>query len=372
MKTRRTRGFTTRGFTLIELLVVIAIIAVLIALLLPAVQAAREAARRTQCVNALKQLGLALQNYHSSTNSFPIGQAFAQTTPGTYGGNPWSLHAHMLSALEQQAVYNAINFYFAPATSVNVAYATNSTALATPLRIFLCPSDSLAPSTASGNLYFDNNYQGSIGTTIEATGATVKQSVSLQQTTGIFGCDDPNLHNVPAYSLASVTDGSSNTIAFAEHLVGGGTTSVTDVRRLSVEGVTQVMGVVGLDPRALFPQVSAALVSCSLSAQQIMATKTNVNTNSGASWMIGFMGATLFNTITPPSNPQYLWASCVAETGLQFAHAGIINATSYHPGGANFGFADGSVHFLKSSTNMQTYWALGTRAGGEIVDASSY
>jgi len=88
--------------------------------------------------------------------------------------------------------------------------------------------------------------------------------------------------------------------------------------------------------------------------------------------MIGFAGATLFNTITPPNNPQYAWASCEATTGITFAHAGFINATSNHPGGANYCFVDGSVHFLKSSVNIRTYWSLGTRAGGEVIDASGY
>src|SRR5205814_184122 len=111
--------------------------------------------------------------------------------PGVYGGNPWSAHSQMLAALEQQAVYNAINFVFAPAQSANLAYAVNSTVLLTPLRIFLCPSDGLSP-TVSGNDYFDCNYQGSIGTTIEAIGS-VNQSVSIQASTGIFACDDPKL-----------------------------------------------------------------------------------------------------------------------------------------------------------------------------------
>ena len=84
------------------------------------------------------------------------------------------------------------------------------------------------------------------------------------------------------------------------------------------------------------------------------------------------MGATLFNTITPPGNPQFTWASCEAETGVEFAHAGIINVTSNHPGGANYCFVDGSVHFLKSSISIQTYWSLGTRANGEVVSADSY
>jgi prepilin-type N-terminal cleavage/methylation domain-containing protein/prepilin-type processing-associated H-X9-DG protein len=344
-----------RGFTLIELLVVIAIIAILIALLLPAVQAAREAARRLQCVNNLKQIGLAMQNYHASINSFPIGQSWAKTALGaTYGGNPWSSHAQMLSFLEQGTVYNAINFAFAPATSVNLAFYINSTVLYTRLNGFICPSDGVSPTiVTTGNLIFNCNYQGSVGTTIEAIATTAQQSVSIQRTTGIFGFDDPILHGVPAYNMTSVIDGSSNTIAYSEHLVGGGTTTFSDSRRVSFEGVPQVDSVATSDAWNLLPQVQQALASCSTFAQQNMSNPNAGDTDGGATLWAGFMGATLFNTITPPNNPQYAWASCESKTGVEFAHAGFINVTSNHPGGANYGFVDGSVRFLKGSIRHQ-------------------
>src|SRR5262249_10886223 len=129
------------GFTLIELLVVIAIIAVLIALLLPAVQAAREAARRAQCVNNLKQIGIAVHNYHSAVGSLP---------PGQLEGNDWmdySAHTYLLPCLEQQALYNAINFadvYVAPFSQNQGAYwksTWNATVWGTKVNGFLCPSD---------------------------------------------------------------------------------------------------------------------------------------------------------------------------------------------------------------------------------------
>jgi len=189
-----------RGFTLIELLVVIAIIAVLIALLLPAVQAAREAARRAQCVNNLKQMGLAMHNYHSVADCFPLGASLAAlNNTDLEGWSAWSGQALMLSYMEQTAIYNAINFNFnTPYHGGVLCAAVNSTAYQSKINSFLCPSDGNA---GNNNI---NSYDLCVGTTSQNL-PTI--------TTGLFALQTK-------YGLRDCNDGSSNTIAASEALVG--------------------------------------------------------------------------------------------------------------------------------------------------------
>ena len=191
-----------RGFTLIELLVVIAIIAVLIALLLPAVQAAREAARRGQCGNNLKQIGLALHNYHQIHDRFPPGKSEAADQLGysdkQYAGwTEWSSLAALLPYLEQSTVFNSINFAYCGGYSYGQA--CNGTAWTTRLSSFLCPSDyntggnSPAWGTGPPNT---NNYRGSLGTTSAVYWSNVSNSA------GYASCQPDPLHLAGAAPVA--------------------------------------------------------------------------------------------------------------------------------------------------------------------------
>jgi prepilin-type N-terminal cleavage/methylation domain-containing protein/prepilin-type processing-associated H-X9-DG protein len=337
-----------RAFTLIELLVVIAIIAVLIALLLPAVQAAREAARRSSCVNNLKQIGLALHNYHQTYDSFPMGSSKQYDNFGTYApDHGLSAQAQMIGFLGETALYNALNFNWGMNTSATSG-PINSTVYMAKVAEFLCPSDPFAGPQAL------NSYYDSCGTTTyNPTSQTTLYS------TGLFTW-------WYSYGIRDCLDGVSNTIAFGEVQSGDGSTSWNNTN-----GIVQLTSVPSsalvLDASVSWTAVMAGLNACNTAWKA--RSGGNLNAGHGNYWIHGTKAQTLFDTVVTPNSKNSSWTVC---SNSAIGDSEWVKASSHHPGGANFLMGDGSVRFLKDSINQQTYWALGTRARGEVIDASSY
>jgi prepilin-type N-terminal cleavage/methylation domain-containing protein/prepilin-type processing-associated H-X9-DG protein len=362
-RSRSRRG--NSGFTLIELLVVIAIIGVLIALLLPAVQAAREAARRAQCTNNLKQIGIALHNYETAVAAFPWGDG-----PDLW--NQWSSLALLTPYMEQYNVYSAINFDWG---MQNPATLANTTAQRTQLSFLQCPSDIDRLTAPDGH----NSYAANAGN----APASFYDWDNTGAFNGLFGWSGrppigppmvprlPTANEVkqkPVVRLADITDGTSNTAAFSERVKGiGWFANPTVVDRMNPSSTP-----VRLDkpsnandlntPQAFYQQ-------CRSTGPNLPGAAFSPNFYAfGSYWHNGGFGHSRYNHLMTPNSH-----SCnYSDTRWGGDSGGAYTASSRHPGGVNVGFADGSVKFIKATVSPQAWWGLGSRAGGEVVSADSY
>ncbi len=331
-----------RGFTLIELLVVIAIIAVLIGLLLPAVQAAREAARRAQCINNLKQIGLAMHNYHDTNNVLPPGHRTAVF--GTF-------QTFILPHLEQSPLFNSYNHegrYWAPGTTSgtssgpanNLRYGSpaNLTVTRNTINTLTCPSDIGKPSNLSfvsgvtSHNYTVNFGNGDIYQSLGPVpgGYAVGIYPDAPWRGAPFSDSDSTQRYYPSraacYGFAAITDGTSNTLMAGEVIKGQG----NDFRGFTWWG-DAVSTSTYLPPNSSLPDMMNSATYCD-------------------------------NTVR--SNPPCLPATTALPPTLAFR--------SRHPGGVQMVFCDGSVKFIKNTINLFVWRGLGTTQGGEITSADAY
>ena len=361
----RPRSNARAGFTLIELLVVIAIIAVLIALLLPAVQAAREAARRTQCTNNMKQIGLGVLNFESTYGTMPPDIAMLPVAdpnavlPGyaKYRASNWTL---ILPYIEQSNLYNAINSSQSALNPANLPPSTNgvsgpylgtNSAYSTMINAYICPSD---PAPAVINYYNMCWGPGGYGVTGRSTNPpqqmfgrtdyiavpgfdqTILIAAGYPTTSAYFQLANGDSGTICGESnkirLASITDGTSNTLMIAED----------SARPVGYNGKRQIFSNSNGPVDGVY----------------------NATPGGGGAW-----------------GDPYTYAHLDGAQGRQNGLRGgtcVVNCTSdnemfsFHPGGANVLFVDGSVHFLKESINVNVVLGMVTRAGGEILGADQY
>ena len=325
------------AFTLIELLVVIAIIAVLIALLLPAVQAAREAARRVQCVNNLKQMGISLHNYHDVNGAFPMdrynGPAFGEYV---YGLDCYSVHCRLLPYMEQTPLFSTFNF------NIDQRDPANSTGVATVLQSYICPSD-MGGNPPVG--WARTSYHVNEG----------PQLCWLWGPSDLYGANT----NMPApngafftnyaYPISAFTDGLSNTAMMSERLIGDFSNAVVTIR--------SDLFAPGTAPATILD----AMTQCR-SIDPTNLTYQGLST-SGAPWAWVNNCETTYQHITTPNT-----MSCMFPANWRIMHG----SSSQHPGGVNVLLGDGSVRFVKDSISVTAWQALGSRNGGEVVSADSY
>jgi prepilin-type N-terminal cleavage/methylation domain-containing protein/prepilin-type processing-associated H-X9-DG protein len=353
MRREGERGIRRRAFTLIELLVVIALIAVLIGLLLPAVQSAREAARRIQCTNNLKQVGLAVHGYHDSVGTLPLGCAVAFDRSGNPIFQGWGVTARILPFMEGQNVFNASNFSLSNETP------QNDTSMRYGVPTYMCPSDSQNQVIfVDGDQPRNNtNYGFNRGDWYVWGGV-----LTALQPRSPFRAN-------ACVRLAAITDGLSNTLIAAEVRTHTPYLLNCDGLSYSPVGVKAVPG-----PNDV-PESIPQYANCSGSIAELRPDSGHSEWEDGNTSQAGFTTAWLPNTVTPGRFHGVSVADAdlisIREEngGPTFA---AVTARSFHPGGVDVLLADGSVRFVKNTINGSTWRALGTIDGGEVISADAY
>jgi prepilin-type N-terminal cleavage/methylation domain-containing protein/prepilin-type processing-associated H-X9-DG protein len=366
-----------RGFTLIELLVVIAIIAVLIALLLPAVQSAREAARRAQCTNNLKQLGLAFANYTDVNQMYPpggvtlvTGFANAGNWTNDAGNNGVSWVALILPYLEQNTVYSSINF----SLSVNnSAVQSIATAWYTRLSVLSCPSD--GDQQGFRNVGSSNGDGQDISTTsngipVPAPPGGGAPMIPVENYLGSFGDNYCIGCNNPGVTFPTETPYTQWPPVPGQPRIGwpGEQGTLLDINcgTSGSPGVLRGMFDVTTNQTVRLASVTDGTSNTIAAGEGLPAQRAD---NNVWEWNSGANGTTVpINYPSPQSCslPGNGWGSNNWASRCAYTNTGF---KSHHPGGCNFVFVDGSVHFLKQTINMFTYCALGSRNGGEVVSS---